>query len=431
MYDFIVVGVTFPGLFLGAMLARRGKRVLLLERQRGAGGRISLWEREGFLSLQGIPRIRYGEQGAFSRTCGRVGLPLHLEPLNQAWILDTDGKLKRITVGRPGPLMGDFLSPWDRFTALRVLRSLDDERLEELEEISLESWFLTNKIRSSFRKYLQVLAYESTHCTDLDRISAGETLRCFRNAYRSRAYLAYPKKGWKEILESLQAEVEKNGEIRWESRVEGIEVVAGEATGVRVGGEHIPAGKVVCAIPCQKMIRLLPRDATTREYDRLCRGAEPSAALVVDLALDRRVFKKKGLWFFLDPPCYGTFPSNLNYVHAPAGKQLATFVCPCSQRQSRQPGFIQTLQKKIEENLHAALPGIDIPVAWMRSRVVRLLDSIGIRADQTRADRPGYSVPGVQRLFLVGDSTCAPGGCWEMEYESVLTCFDRVLGTEA
>ena len=55
MYDFIIVGVTFPGLLLGAMLVQRGKRVLLLERQRVAGGRISPWQREGYLSLQGIP----------------------------------------------------------------------------------------------------------------------------------------------------------------------------------------------------------------------------------------------------------------------------------------------------------------------------------------------------------------------------------------
>jgi len=431
MYDFILVGVTFPGLLLGAMLVQRGKRVLLLERQRVAGGRISLWQREGYLSLQGIPRIRYGAQGAFARVCRQVGLPLHLEPLNQAWILDTDEKLKRITVGKPGPLMGEYLSPWDRFTALRILHSLKDERLEELEEVSLESWFLQNKIRSSLRKYFQALACETTHCTDLDRVSAGETLRCFWNAHRARSYLAYPKKGWTEILEHLQREVEKNGEIRWESRVEGIDVVQGRAAGVRVGGEHIHGQAVVCAIPCQKMIRLLPRDATTREYDRLCRRVEPSAALIVDLALERRIFHKKGLWFFLDPPCYGTFLSNLNYVHAPAGKQLATFVCPCSQLQAREPGFIQTLQKKIEQNIRTALPRMEIPVAWIRSHVVRPLDSIGILADQPRADRPGYTVPGVRGLFLVGDSTCAPGGCWDMEYESVLACLDRILGAEA
>ena len=431
MLDFIVVGVTFPGLLLAAMLVQRGKRVLLLERQREAGGRISSWQREGYLSLQGVPRIRYGEQGAFCRACSRIGLPLHLEPLNQAWILDTDEKLKRITVGNPGAFTADYLSPWDRFSALRILYSLKPHHLEDLEEVSLEAWCLQNKIRPSLRRTFQALACEITHCTDLDRIPAGETLRCFRTAYRARSYLAYPKKGWVDVLDRLQREVERNGQIRWDARVERIEVEHGHAAGVRVHGELIRAGCVVCAIPCQKMIRLLPRESTTREYRQLCTRLEPSAGLIVDIALRHRVFSKKGLWFFLDPPSYGTFLSNLHHMHAPPGKQLATFVCPCLPHEARQPGFTQTLERKIERNLRTALPGTEIHVEWVRSHVVRVLDSVGIRVDQPRTERPGYTVPGVARLFLVGDSTCAAGGCWEMEYESVLACYDRIFGEES
>ena len=76
-----------------------------------------------------------------------------------------------------------------------------------------------------------------------------------------------------------------------------------------------------------------------------------------------------------------------------------------------------------------AIPGKEMAVEWKRSHVVHMLDSIAIRADQTRKDRPGYRVPRIEGLFLVGDSTCAPGVCWEMEYESVLACFERIMGT--
>ena len=105
MFDCVFVGVTFPGLLLGAMLANAGKKVLLLDRKKVAGGKISSWEREGFLSLQGIPRVRNGEKGAFFKICKQIGLDLSLIPMNQAWILDTDEKLKRITVGKPGFLL--------------------------------------------------------------------------------------------------------------------------------------------------------------------------------------------------------------------------------------------------------------------------------------------------------------------------------------
>jgi len=430
MYDFIIVGVTFPGLLLGAMVARQGKSVLLLDRQHVAGGSISPWRREGYLSLQGIPRIRYGKKGPFADICERIGLSLHLEPLNQAWVLDTDGKLKRITVGKPGLLMGDFLAPLDRFSAVRVKRMCRAEKLEELEEVSLEAWFVKNKIRPSLQRYFQVLAYESTHCTDTGRISAGETLRCFRKAFEKKSYMAYPKKGWMDVLEKLEEKVKGKAEIRWGSKVDRIVVENGKVKGVRVNGESIQADSVVSAVPCRKMIQLLARDTTTEEFIKLCKGAEPSAALIVDIALKYRIFKKKGLWFFLDPPCYGTFLSNLSHMHAPAGKQLATFVCPCSRQEARQPGFIQALEKKIEENLRLALPQQKMAVEWIRSHVVHDLDSVAIRSDQTRTERPGYRVPRLDNLFLVGDSTCAPGACWEMEFESVLACFDRITHTE-
>jgi len=428
MFDCVVIGVTLPGLFLGAMLVQAGKKVLLLERKPAAGGRISSWEREGFLSMQGIPRIRYGDKGPFSRICRQLGLDFHLEPLNQAWVLDTDEKLKRITMGKPGVLRAEFLSPLDRFTAWNLLRSFKKEKLEEMEEVSLEEWFVKNRIRASLQKYLQVLAYESTHCAEPDKISAGETLRCFQKSFEARAYLAYPRQGWEGILESLKQEISKNGEIRWQTKVDRIEIKDGKAVGVRVNTETVQSDCVVCAIPCQQLVSLLPEGATTSEYIQLCQKAEPSVALVVDIALKHRIFPRKGLWFFLDPPSYGTFLSNLSYLHAPAGKQLATFVCPCSQREARQPGFTETLEAKVEENIRKAIPSKEMAVEYIRSHMVRMLDSVAIRADQTRKDRPGYCVPNLMNCFLVGDSTCAPGACWEMEFESVLACYSRMTG---
>ena len=95
---------------------------------------------------------------------------------------------------------------------------------------------------------------------------------------------------------------------------------------------------------------------------------------------------------------------------------------------SQQEAKKDTLEKKIEQNIRKAFPGTEMAVEWKRSRLVRRLDTIALQSDQTRKDRPGYRVPQVKGLYLVGGSTCAPGSSWEMEYESVLECFDRVKG---
>ncbi len=427
MFDAILVGATLPGMTLGALLARSGWKVLLLDRKRVAGGRLAPWEREGFLGYSGIPRIRYGEQGAFCRICARLGLDLSLVPLNQAWVLDAEDRVRRITIGKPGVLRGEFFSPWDRVTAFRLLKNLKRETLEDLEEENLEAWFLKNKIRSGLRDYLKLLAYESTHCSVPEKISTGETLRCFQKSFRYRSYLAYPRGGWLPIMDALLQEIEKEGTVRWGTEVERIEIKEGKVVGVRAGGEIVRGRRVACALPCQRLPDLIPRGATTPEYLRFCREAVPSSALLVDFALKQRVFQKKGLWFFAEPPSYGVFLSNLDHRHAPAGRQLASFVCLCTREEVGQPDLMKSLEKKIESNLRKAIPNIDKALEWKRSRVVDMLDSIAIRADQTRKDRAGYRVPQVKGLFLVGDSTCAPGACMEMEYESVAACYDRMM----
>jgi len=213
--------------------------------------------------------------------------------------------------------------------------------------------------------------------------------------------------------------------------VEGIEIQRGMVAGVKVAGRLLASSSVVCAIPCQKLFRLLAPGVTTSEYVGLCRQAKPSTGLIVDFALNRRVSRAKGMWFFLDPPAYGVFLSNLCHRHAPVGRQLASFVCPCSQEEAGQPEMLQTLEMKIEANLRRACPAIETAIEWKRSHWVRMIDSVAIRVDQTRKDRPGYRVPQVEGLYLVGDSTFAPGSSWEMEYESVLACFERITGQGA
>lgn len=431
MYDCVIVGGSLPGLALGAMLARQGKRVLLLERKGIVGGRVAPWHREGFSSLPGIPRVRYGNKGPFYRVCRQLGWDPPLMPLNRAWVIGANGGTRRITLGKPGPLRGEFLSLWDRFYAWRLLRSLEGDRLDELDEMSLEEWFVRNKVRPSLQKILHLVACEATHCSALDLISAGETLRVFQKAYRLGTYLAYPRWGWLPVLERLLEEIRRNGEVRLRTRAESISVEQGRTVGVYVGGERIRSRSVVCAIPCQQLFRVLDPAKTTPEYVRLCSQAKPSMGLAVDFALSRRVSRTKGLWFFLDPPTYGVFLSNLCHRHAPVGKQLASFVCPCSPEEARQPEAIQTLEAKIEENLRKACPGVEHAVEWKRAQVVRMLDSVAVRADQPRQDRPGYRVPQVENLYLVGDSTCAPGVCWEIEFEAALACLERITAAEA
>ena len=76
------------------------------------------------------------------------------------------------------------------------------------------------------------------------------------------------------------------------------------------------------------------------------------------------------------------------------------------------------------------LIGPEVAVAlidWMMPGV----DGVEVNVDQHRKRRPGYRVPGVEGLFLVGDSLKAPGAGGDVGHESVLECYREITGRDA
>ena len=429
MADCIIIGATLPGLALGALLARKGKRVVVIERTSVPGGRAALWEREGYTSLSGIQRIRYGKHGAFTRICRAVGIDLALSNLETLSVLDVDGKVKRIPTGYTECITTEFFSLFDRIQALRMFRTLrNTSHFEELEEVGLEEWFVRDNVGKSLQRVFSLLACEVMNCTAIERISSGGFLASFKRVLETGCYLAYPRWGWEPLLQSFQKEILKRGEIRWNCRVDAIRVSHGRVRGVETGSQNVESRCVVSALPCQQLFKILSPGVTHQEFVALCRKSKPSAGIIMDFAMKHRVTKDKGMWFFLDPPSYGVFVSNLCHRHAPPGRQLATCICPCSIEEAKQADITGVFERKMEQNLRAAFPGIETSLEWKRSRVVLMLDSVEMNIMQTRKDRPGYHVPNVEGLYMVGDSTCAPGVTAEVEYESVLGCYEKITG---
>jgi len=54
--------------------------------------------------------------------------------------------------------------------------------------------------------------------------------------------------------------------------------------------------------------------------------------------------------------------------------------------------------------------------------------SVEVNINQHREKRPGYSVPGIENLYLVGDSLKGPGAGGDVGHESVLGCYVEMTG---
>ena len=59
-----------------------------------------------------------------------------------------------------------------------------------------------------------------------------------------------------------------------------------------------------------------------------------------------------------------------------------------------------------------------------------MVDGAQININQTRELRPGYKAPGIENLFLVGDSLGAPGAGGDVGHESVHGAYRTITGRE-
>jgi phytoene dehydrogenase-like protein len=432
MWDCIIIGATMPGLALGALLARRGQTVMVVERKGFPGGRASVWKRGGYTSSVGIQRVRYGKHGALAKICRALGMDLALTAIDTVWVVDLDGRASKLPLSLAECITTDFFSFFDRIRALRILRDIKrSASLEEFDEVTLEEWLIRNGTGEGLQRYFSLLACEATHCNSADKVSAGQFLASLQKVLGTGCYLGYPRWGWQPIIQLFQREISRRGKLLWNCQVASVKVSGGRACGIETAtGESIEARSVVSTLPCQHLFAVLSPQATHRDFVALCKSRKPSAGVIMDFALSHRVTKDRGLWVFVDPLSYGLFVSNVCHRHAPPGKQLATFVSPCSVEEAKQPERTRALEVKIEEGLRRIFRDFDGSVEWKRCRVMGMLDSVEMNIAQRDKDRPGYRVPKVEGLYLVGDFTATSGVVGEVEYESVLGCYERMTGEE-
>lgn len=139
MFDVVIIGSGLGGLVCGSMLAREGKRVLILERHSQPGGCMQGYQRKGLSYDTGLHYIGgLGENQRLHKVFSYLGL------MNLPWVrLDADG-FDRITIGQE---TFRFAEGYDRFVDTLSERFPKEREalqqyvkmLKAVEEVSIES----------------------------------------------------------------------------------------------------------------------------------------------------------------------------------------------------------------------------------------------------------------------------------------------------
>lgn len=275
-YDVIVIGAGLGGISAGALLARQGRRVLVLEQAERIGGCCSTFERDGYHFDVGasIVEIIQPVELAFKllgttfqsevdliacdpimtfiyKDGSRVTYPLSVEKTGEiiASISPEDGRRWKDFVAFAHELMEVtlntfFIEPVNSFGDMLKLVKKDPRFLKFL-PVFLSSYQDVLKRFFKSEKVLQTMAYQSLYFGLPPAIVPGPYAMV---PYTEHVGVYYPRGGMIKIPAAFQRLGEKYGmELRLNSRVAKVMVKGGRIQGVRLADGSEITSKVVVA----------------------------------------------------------------------------------------------------------------------------------------------------------------------------------------
>jgi phytoene dehydrogenase-like protein len=461
MHDVIVVGGGIGGIGVAALLAKQGRKVLLLEQHAKVGGKCASHEKDGFKVPDFLHAFARGSKGNCSLIARMVGeeiawgrkvdgLPLYL---NGQWI--------KLIIGEglwdPPRLQGLKLPLKDGIAVAKLMvldtlpKLFTKKGQDELDRTDLRSW-LSKRTDNAVIHGLVAYCFPAYYGVPYWEASVGETLRILWDLWKSRV-ISYPMEGCGAIPEAFLKGFKKYGGEFEQGKVKRIVVSEGKVQGVELSdGKLLEAPLVISNAGIRKtVLGLVGEEHFDKGYVNYVRDLKPSCtALVIHIALSKKIIDVPGgvtvpsedpVKYFRQlergeipekPTIWAAIPSSITPEVAPQGKQLLVLGVPVPYRDDAD------YWKKWADKLFAAgeelFPGISEYIIWKEvatgDRVKKLDDlGVGFPVAQTNwqcgANRPSMISP-INGLYYVGADVGKRAIGVDMAAESALRCAEIV-----
>ncbi len=364
-YDAIVVGAGPGGSAAAALLARDGMRVLLVDKNKRAGGRMMTLERDGFhfemFPINCVP-ARNSNLDAVLKEVGmqdevevflpeKPGVLIYEDErgVTRSWEMHTSSLNLLKTLGVPWwDLRGLFQSI--RFLAKHARFS--NEQIDALHDVSAMHYVDRFKLPKGVRTYFLATFGEGAFEMTSDRTSAAEAIRLFQETAANGGGRYYAK-GVGRVFEAYARAVEKSGgTVLMNTRTERIDIEDGRVTGITTAsGEHFRAPLVVSGAGLrQTVLKLVGEQHFTPDYLDWTRNLESNLGCAGHRWVLNKPILKHPMYIFFPEGCVATHdefekmasgeivPSR-SYIYlgttslypgmAPEGKQLVYSAMSC------------------------------------------------------------------------------------------------------
>ncbi len=476
-YDVIVIGAGFGGSACAGLLAKRGLKVLLVEKNARAGGKAMSISKNGFTYTAwvviGAP-VLGNLYEAVARELGVQDLIELVTPGSPASLYrrssGTYARIPNMPVGQSDPnAIFDWLEvkPEDREAALMFfaqLTMMPPEQIDQLHGISFQQWISQHDIPRSLYAFLVSNCCDGMFMVPVDQLEAAEAITSLQDMFLRHGGM-FCRGGYGRVAEAYCEAVRRHGgTVLMKARTEQILVADGQVTGVVTSQGTFNAPIVVSNAGLQPtVLKLVGAQYFGPDYLQYVKRLVPSWAL-----LGYRYFLRKpvtdapyGVLFSNDSPwsldrlnrahagqasregvVYFEVPSNYDPTAAPPGKQLIITGSFCPPSPQMTADEINAWAKAGEEIVFKAFPELEAAIEdkelYTPKDVSNLTresvlpghggETIGLGqiVGQCGPNKPSIEAP-IRGLFFVGCDAGGTGVGTQQAIESGMHVADAVL----
>jgi len=478
-FDVVVIGTGMGGATAGALIAREGFRVLLLEKNPRVGGACSFYNRQGAHVDTGAHMFSRGSRGPIGEVLSRLGAAGRVRFLRRAPMMRIRGPTFDFVGNYQGwtmPLLG--------LTALRQFRFQARELLPMAKRMTEPFWSGGQSIHGLYPERMEEKVLEATRnpsfflfssvmmclCFVIPQrdASVGEALWCVKKAFQARDF-GYPQGGAVAVPRAFLEGAEGRGaRVVVNARVSRIRVGEGRVEGVETtDGDFYSTRAVVSTTSLRDTIELVGREHFPAEYVEHVNAVRGSlGAVQAKILLDKPVIREgvlvgirdkrkdptrplsiedvQNMWRDVEEGrvpeilCfYCPVPSNFDSSLAPPGKQLLTLTSACAVAGKEGADPQDQWIDAMVEAFFDIYPEARSRVVWIDRFQNRFLEQwlgktggpvISTAQDTSQVGpRRHPNVTPLQGLFVAGDCAGAAGIGTELACQSGIDCADLVV----
>jgi prolycopene isomerase len=433
-----IIGAGVGGLTMGALLAKNGYAVKIIEKHSKLGGRTASIKFRSHILDNGFHIMPFYKKSAIYSVLKTIGIEnrLKLAKVDKiAFFSDTGfhkypkgiGDLLRLTLI---PLKSrisllKILLPM-AFASIKKTESWDDLPLSEI----------TRKLdpkTNAFFEAVCMLAFADIS----EHISLGEFARTIIRANPFRggtSEFAYPNEGGYDFVSKVLSDYikEKNGEIELNKSVKRVIMENSAVTGILTFDDNfIPSDCVIISYPAYVALNELfkKNDIDNKFIEKINRLNKRTAVVEVHFALNSQLDSRQVVFPVGDH--YTTkgifFISNMASSVSPPGEHLIISGTPVHPSVADDPKKIKTIIDSMKNEISSIYPRFTSSLLWERPMAWKLVESVVKEPGLVWKSKMPHEIPGIKGLFFVGDSTISYGIGTDSAAHSSVLCYPKIV----